>query len=143
MHPPQAVAGCENVVAALGVWPSFHDAEVIAFALSRPAPISTGKTEARLTVHVRQYEPRDEGTVRYHLALVRSVLITFRFVGVEALEVSDFNHQNVIDAITFQDSRSPLGATLSVEVESIFGFSGRWHCRFAEVASVVATPGEA
>jgi hypothetical protein len=143
MQAPQTLAGSEMVIAEFGAWPSFHDAEVISFAMQRPVPVALGEAEILMTVHVRRYEPRGEGTASYHLALVKSSLIAFRFLGVEALDVSDFNHQNVIDAMTISETSSPTGATLAVEVQSIFGLGAQWQCRSAEVSAVTREPSEA
>jgi Immunity protein 50 len=75
--------------------------------------------------------------------LVKSVVIAFRFTGIEALEVSEFNYQNVIDTIAFSEASTPSGARIAVEVESIFGFGGQWRCRTAEVTRVVHGQSEA
>lgn len=143
MHNLSALAGAEMVVAEFGAWPSFHDAEVLSFELERSSLVATSSAVARMKVHVRRYEPSNEGTAEYHLALVKSVVIAFRFTGIEALEVSEFNHQNVIDSIAVSEASTPSGARISVEVESIFGFGGQWRCRTAEVVSVVCGPSEA
>ena len=143
MQAPQVLAGSEMVVAEFGTWPSFHDAEVISFELRRLVPANPGETEVRMTVHVRCYETRGEGTSAYHLALVKNALIAFRFVGVENLEVSEFNHQNVIDDILFTEAGSSTSARLAVDVQSNFGFGGQWHCHSAEVSSVSQGPSEA
>jgi len=96
-----------------------------------------------MKVHLREYEPRDEGTAEHHLALVKNVVIDFRFTGVEALEVTDFNHQNVIDGLSVSDASQGASAKLVVEVQSIFGFGGRWQCRSAEVTGVTQGSSEA
>jgi hypothetical protein len=143
MNPPRAIAGSEKVIAALGGWPSFHDAEVLAFELERSCPAASQLPETRMKIHVRQYESRNEGTAEYHLALVKNVVITFRFTGLEALEVRDFNHQNVIDGLAVHDAPQTASAKLVVEVPSIFGFGGQWQCQSAEVTNVTHGPSEA
>ena len=46
----------EEVMSALGRWPSFHDAEVLHFSLYRGATPDEKKSEARRDVQVREYE---------------------------------------------------------------------------------------
>lgn len=90
------IDGSEKVEKALGFWPSFHDAEVISFSVSRALPLDTHFCSAKLVVHVRQYTEVGVGTAEYALAIVKSVLVNFIFNGVSDLSVSEFNHQNVI-----------------------------------------------
>jgi hypothetical protein len=130
------IPGADQVVQALGRWPSFHDAEVLAFTLSRGATPDDRVSDARLDVHVRDYESRNEGTAEYEVVLVKSVVIRFVFSGVENLEIDDFNFQNVIDALTISGVQGEHGEELHVDVESIYGFGGRWLCRSARVESV-------
>ncbi|MGL4438906.1 MAG: hypothetical protein ACRCUE_06505, partial [Bosea sp. (in: a-proteobacteria)] len=69
------IPGTEEVLSALGEWPSFHDAEVIHFSLSRGTMPEEKKFEAQLEVQVRQYETRNGGTAQYELALIKNVII--------------------------------------------------------------------
>lgn len=127
-----AVRGADAVLAEFGgAWPSFHDAEVIRFAIERTEKFGVVAT---LRVHVRRYESRAVGTVDYHQALVQSVFIDFRFTGVEDLSITDFNEQNVIDDIAV--SRD-AGAPMTVEIPGIYGFDATWKCRDLEVTSVL------
>jgi hypothetical protein len=136
------ITGADAVVDALGTWPSFHDAEVLAFELERPA-LKARASEARLKVHVTLYEARNEGTVEYHMALVKSIVVAFRFSGIRELEIFEFNHQNVVDAIVFSEVTTATGKEIAVEVPSIFGFGGKWRCRTAEVIGVFPGPAAA
>jgi Immunity protein 50 len=141
VQTPPFLAGAAAVVAEFdGEWPSFHDAEVLRFGLERESAECEGVV-ATLSVQMRRYESRNVGTVDYHQALVKSVLIDFRFTDVEDISVSDFNRQNVIDDIAF--SGGGAGAAISVQVDGIYGFDGSWRCRGVEVVSVSRGPGEA
>ena len=97
MEITKHIEGFEKVLAALGYWPSFHDAEIISFSLSRALPLEVGVSIAKLTVHVRQYAEVGAGTSEYELAIVKSVLVNFIFKGVSDLSLSELNHQNVIN----------------------------------------------
>jgi hypothetical protein len=133
--PP--IPGTEEVMAALGYWPSFHDAEVLAFTMSRGKNPTDYKSEARIEVHVKEYAPRHEGTAQFEMSIVKNVIISFVFTDVESLQVEDFNFQNVINSIRIeQDISNTAAGKLRVEVESIYGFGATWLCKSAQVAGV-------
>jgi hypothetical protein len=77
--PP--IPGTKEVLSALGWWPSFHDAEVTRFSLSRGVTADAKTSEAELDVQVREYEPRNAGTAEYELVLIKDVIIRFAFTG--------------------------------------------------------------
>ncbi|MFM2449607.1 MAG: hypothetical protein RIS44_2057 [Pseudomonadota bacterium] len=133
---PAQIMGSDRVVALLGYWPTFHDAEVISFCVERAIPFERDHAVAHLAVHVRHFVSVGEGTAQYEQVLSKSVLIRFRFVGVVDLSVSDFNHQNVINAIAVCAIEGDAPGVLRVEVESIWGFGGTWGCSSVLVESV-------
>ena len=131
-----SIPGTEKVLSALGWWPSFQDAEVIRFSLSRGATPDEKESKAQLDVQVREYEPRHEGTVQYELVLIKNVIIRFAFAGVEDVQVEDFNFQNVINSLQIRTEVTEAGQRIRVEVESIYGFGATWVCSSASVAGV-------
>lgn len=134
------IAGANKVVEALGFWPTFHDAEVMAFSAERALPVKSGVTVARLSVHVRQYRTVGEGTAQYAQVLSKSILIRFLFIGACELELSGFNHQNVINSILVTPIETNEPANLLVDIESIWGFGGTIHCSSIEIESVEVLP---
>jgi hypothetical protein len=136
MEITKHIEGFEKVLAVLGFWPSFHDAEIISFALSRALPLEVGVSAAKLSVHVRQFAEVGAGTAEYELAIVKSVLVNFIFKGVSDLSLSEFNHQNVINSITFTDVKLNGEPVISVDIESIWGFGGSLQCSSVAVDSV-------
>ncbi|WP_423228558.1 Imm50 family immunity protein [Pseudaquabacterium inlustre] len=132
--PP--IPGTDEVLSEFGWWPSFHDAEVIHFTLSRGATPEERKSEAQLDVQVREYETRHAGTAQYAQALIKNVVIQFAFAGVEELHVEDFNFQNVINSLNIRRESEAPESKIRVEVESIYGFSASFVCSTARVASV-------
>ena len=135
------VRGAAALLAEFGSeWPHFHDAEVLRFAVERAPIPEVGEVMVSLLIHLRRYEPRGVGTVGYHQVLVKSVVVDFRFKGVDDLSVCDFNHQNVIEAISFSEGDGD--APVSVEVSGIYGFEGSWRCRTVEVVGVSKGPSE-
>ncbi len=91
---------------------------------------------ARLAVLVRRYETVGEGTAHYEQVLRKSVLVRFVFNGACAFELSDFNHQNVINAIRVARVEGNEAAPLLVDIESIWGFGGSLRCSSASIESV-------
>ena len=130
------ITGIEKVVTALGYWPSFHDAEVLSFSVERAVPINSKPNIARLTVIVREYAPEGEGTSQYKLAIVKSALIHFIMVNACDVEMSEFNHQNVINSISVSEISSTDVANLLVTIESIWGMGATFRCSSIEVESI-------
>ena len=129
------ISDSEKVIEALDYWPTFHDAEVISFSVERALPIRNGYSLARLAVHVREYKTVGEGTAQYAQILSKSVLIRIAFAGVTELELSEFNHQNVIDSIKVTHTESN-DDHIQLTIESIWGFGGLIKCKSALVESV-------
>lgn len=136
MPEKQHIVGARKVIEALGYWPTFHDAEVISSSVERGFPFKSGHAVARLAVHVRQYETVGEGTAECHQVVRKSVLVRFVFHGACELKLSDFNHQNVINAITISKQVGDEESRLLVDVESIWGFGGTLQCVSASVEAV-------
>lgn len=137
---PKEIQGTEKVIAAFGSWPCFHDAEVISFSAERELPVRKGGTVARLAVHVREYETVGEGTVDYDIKETKSVLIRFLFRGACDFEISDFNLQNVIDAIDVSLAEANDSADLKVTLEPIWGFGGSLRCESIEIEAAEILP---
>ena len=132
----------ERLTSVFGRWPSFHDAEVIAFSAERALPFKSGATAARVAVHVREYQASGQGTASYQQELRKSVLITFLFLQAEEIQIDGFNHQNVINSLTVQASPSEGRPALEVNIESIWGFGGTFRCSSVAIESVQPLPHE-
>jgi hypothetical protein len=94
--------------------PSFHDAEVIDLALERRNSL------CRIKIHAFE-GTRDLDSEGYFVS-VKHVVVTFQLDRVCELELSDFNHQNVIDGINL--ARLPNGHIL-LELEPCYGLYGK------------------
>lgn len=136
MHVAENIAGIEKVEAALGFRSTFHDAEVISFAAERALPFKSEFTVARLAVNVRCYETVGAGTANYDQVLRKSVLVRFVFNGACEFELSDFNHQNVINSISVAKTGGNDAAPFLVEIEPIWVFGGTLRCTSASVEAV-------
>ena len=142
MSSTEHFVGSERLVSVLGHWPSFHDAEVISIAAERPLPVEVGAATVKLVVHVRNYETRGQGTAKYEQVLTKSVLATFLCRRVADFELSEFNHQNVINSLSAHHSESsehPDSPTV-VTIESIWGVGGTVRCSEIELVAVDLLP---
>lgn len=140
MQTENHIVGSHKVIDVLGYWPSFHDAEVIFFAAERALPLIGGFSAARVAVHVRAYKTVGEGTAQYAQVLSKSILIRFLFNGACELELSGFNHQNVINSIIITSIETKEKANLLVDIESIWGFGGSLNCSSVEIEGVDVLP---
>ncbi|QSI76643.1 Imm50 family immunity protein [Niveibacterium microcysteis] len=142
MSTPAHISGASRVIAEFGLWPSFHDAEVVSFALERALPVQAGSCIARMAVHVRTYETLGDGTADYRQSLLKSAVITFAFHAPAALnlDLSEFNNQNVIDSIRVSSAQAGAPAELEVFIEPIWGFGGGFYCAAVEVESIKVLP---
>ena len=142
MSSTEHIVGSEQLVDLLGHWPSFHDAEIISVSAQRVLPVAVGGASLSLVVHVRKYETRGEGTAEFEQVLVKSVLAHFLCTGVTDLELSEFNHQNVINSLSVHKEPSLEGAssTLVLTIESIWGIGGAIRCAMVELSTVQELP---
>ncbi len=138
MSTVEHIVGSEKLVAALGYWPSFHDAEVVSVSAQRALPVSVHHASVKLVVHVRKYETRGEGTAQYEQVLVKSILASFLCTQVADLELSEFNHQNAINSLSVHEepSADAPDSPLVLTIEPIWGVGGTVRCAMVELSTV-------
>jgi hypothetical protein len=100
---PPEVPGAEELVRWFGYWPSFHDAEVIRISLNR---------EGISRLEVRTVETNGELDANGHFANVREAVVCFELESIGALDLHDFNHQNVVFGIGLKKLRQGYELTL-------------------------------
>jgi hypothetical protein len=135
----KAIAGADEVVRIFGRWPSFHDAEVLRFCVTR-APEDVGPSiEADLHV----FEITDEVAPSAFLVLKHHTLVTFRFVGVTQFRMDGINNQNALMGLAIEDIRGRQleGIRYEVTFDPSFGLSAGFLCR--DVAVIAVRPWEA
>jgi len=135
-NPYHHINGSEKLIAALGEWPTFHDAEIVKFSMERSLPVEVGHNRAKLVIHVSQYASINEDTANYRMIVTKSILANFSFASISDLELFDFNHQNVINSFTVSTIQTNDKANLLVEIESIWGLTGSFKCSAVELESV-------
>jgi len=144
MNAAPQIPGADAVVAGLGDWPSFHDAEVVELRHwrgqmksgdwddSNVLPLLTAK------IHIFKENPTSQHT-----------LATLRFEDVDDYRMEGFNHQNAILglSITVQnrakfESGESLPPYLLVAFQPAFGMSASFSCFRIEVVDAVRCSGE-
>ncbi len=84
-------------MSVFGYWPSFHDAEVLRFSLDRKGHGDPHGPTVESIVHV--FEITSEISPKGQYALAKHSLVTFRFLEVDALELSEFDQRNSLWAL--------------------------------------------
>lgn len=133
MKPEELISGAENVIETIGFWPSFHDAEVISFLVSRALPDQGSATIAKLCVHYREHDAVGVGTADFEYVCQKSLLVELIFSDIHDLSLTDFNHQNVLESI---DLKRLQDLSILVEIVSIWGIGGSIRCNQVAVGAV-------
>jgi hypothetical protein len=120
--------GVENADALLkifGAWPSFHDAEVHSLVISREQP-EAPRIDARIHVFVVTAEIDSSG----HHTLVNHRFVTLQFFRVASLELSGFNEQNALFALTIEpgDPSASEPRRWDISFDSSYGVSAAFSC---------------
>ena len=126
---PESVLGAEKLTSRYGgCWPSFHDAELIELRLHRgnfiAGPSHPDLLGPELIVKIRTWIEAP-GTL--------PTLATLRFGGVEDLEMSGFNHQNVILDLSIKSAADGFDVTF----RAAFGLGIAFHCGEIEVMEAI------
>jgi len=135
MEAHEFIEGHERVIAHLGMWPSFHDAEVFKLSLDR----SSGNPAPTLDLHLRGWVMTSEVTPDGHYKLHGDALFHFRFEGMDELQVTGFNHQNVISSLNLelaQVAGNPERTIIKVELEHCFLFDASFTAQRAQLISI-------
>ena len=116
-----------------GNWPSFHDSEIQAVRLNSGQQNDAGPS-VELDVHVFEVERSVEGGVSF----VNHSLVTMRFDGVEAVELSGFGPQNALDDLVIKDlgTAAAGAAKILVSLPSNNGLGGTFRCEEVTVLAV-------
>jgi hypothetical protein len=135
MEAHEFIDGHERVIAHLGLWPSFHDAEVFKLSLDR----SESKFEPALDLHLRGWVMTSEVTPEGHYKLHGDALFHFRFEGIDELQVTGFNGQNVISSMNLelaQSTEDPQRTIIKVELEHCYLFDASFTAQRAQLVSI-------
>ena len=106
-----AIPGADDVVRWFGMWPSFHDAEVLEVDLKR---------RGRSSVRIHAFRMTKEVDATGHFILDLHALVTFWLEGVSDLELADFSGTNVIFGLALE----PVAAGFRLELSPCYGVAG-------------------
>jgi hypothetical protein len=135
MEAHEFIDGHERVIAHFGLWPSFHDAEVIKLSLDR----SESQSEPTLDLHLRGWVMTSEVTPEGYYKLQGDALFHFRFEGIDELHVAGFNGQNVISSLNLELAHAPDKPELNiikVELEHCYFFEASFTAQRAQLISI-------
>ena len=139
MQAHEFIEGFESVVAHLGMWPSFHDAEVLKIILDR-SNVGTGQELSPvLDLHLRGWVMTSEVTEQGFYKLHGDAVFHLRFEGVFNVQIEGFNNQNVLSAMNLELVAHPREAgrqVLQVELEHCYEFEGSFTAQKARVVSI-------
>jgi hypothetical protein len=131
--------GSELVEEKLGPWPTFHDAEILTMVLDRSGP--TLLVRILVGVPIRPPETWTPEAVQAWTHFE----VSLRFSDIDSLELSEFNHQNVISYLALASITEERPSTLAteervkVEIHSAWGLRGSFTCSGGEVISIEET----
>lgn len=136
------ILNSEAVTEIFDHWPSFHDAEVVSIRLDRGS--ATGPegeaVKPTLEADIYVFEMTDHVEPDGFYESRKHTLVTFAFRGIEELELKEFNHQNVLFELGFQDisDRHLEVVKWAVNFASSFGVEASFLCN--EIAVVRVAP---
>jgi len=127
MDVPAYIRNHQAVVDFFDRWPSFHDANVVAYELgTEPDSIS-------LTLHT--WLMTDEVDAKGYFVLRNHALVAFRFGGLHDVQMDAFRSDNILFGMEISPrSDSP---SFHVELDSVMDMSGSFSAHSGEVVSVV------
>jgi hypothetical protein len=120
------VAGSERLVAAMGHWPSFHDADVRRVERSGDA----------LTVVVHVFQMTSEVDVRGYFVLTKHHLVTFELLGV----IADTLPEGYEGTTLFELVAERTDEGVVIAFESVIGAEWSWQARCAQVRIAALHP---
>ena len=96
------IRGSEQLVALFGGWPSFHDAEIVRLTLDRNM-VGDAAAGPTLTLDVYAFQAGPDVAPNGQYELRNEVLVSFRFLEIDQLELTGFNQQNAIWQLDITD----------------------------------------
>lgn len=136
MEIESKIQNCHLLTDIFGRLPSFHDAEVLSINLSRGKSAYSPESILEATIHV--FEMTSEINERGEYVLRNHVLVKFLFSKIVNLNLTDFNHQNVLNSlqIVHLSDKEEHKVKFRVIFEGIFGVKAKFHCSSVSVESV-------
>ena len=125
------ITGADRLTSRFGTWPSFHDAEVVRLVLDRGG--ANGPT-AEMVVHT--WLMTDKVDDQGYYVLEKHTLVRFLFERVTSIELSEFNHQNVLFELEVAAETVEGGRACRVTLKPSYGLGGTLVCGRVVIADV-------
>lgn len=123
------IAGVTALIEWFGDWPSFHDAEIHELNLVRG-----GISRLRVYTYNLTSKTYERDGKRFFVC-EKHAMVEFALTGIVALELTGFNHQNVVDAIDLDRADDSICLTMV----DCYGMSGKI---YATTIAVSVFPGQ-
>jgi hypothetical protein len=139
MEAHKFIENFERVVDHFGMWPSFHDAEVLKLTVDRTHVATSQELSPVLDLHLRGWVMTSEVTNQGFYELHGDAVFHFQFEGVQNLHIEGFNNQNVLSALNLQvvdDPHSQGRKLLQVELEHCYEFEASFTAQKARVLGI-------
>ena len=127
MDVPTYIRNHEAVVGFFGRWPSFHDANVLAY---EPG---AGTESISLTLHT--WIMTDQVDAKGYFVLRNHALVSFCFGSIHDVQMDTFRSGNILFGLEISPCADP--ASFHVELDSVMDMSGLFSARSGEVVSVL------
>ncbi|MDR0674082.1 MAG: immunity 50 family protein [Zoogloeaceae bacterium] len=137
MEAYRFIEGFERVVAHFGMWPSFHDAEVLKLSVERTR-VATALLSV-LDLRLRGWVMTSEVTEQGFYKLRGDAVFHFQFEGITNLRVAGFNNQNVLSTLNLElidDPNNQYRKILQVELERCYAFEASFTAQKAQVLGI-------
>jgi len=133
VEAPTFLGNYQALLDHFGYWPSFHDANVMAYT----APTADRQT-LDLTLHT--WEMTSEVDAKGYYVLRKHALVAFRFAGVHAASLERFDSGNILFGLNI--TRASDADSFHVELNSVMDMSGDLSATAGEVVSVTPCTSE-
>jgi hypothetical protein len=120
---PEGIEKAELIESIFGGWPSFHDAEIHDIVITRDCD-----SGSQMDIKIHHWQGTGEVDATGHYVSVHHTLTTFRFVGLDDLDIVGFNQQNVISDLEILAVAEP-DSGFSVSMRSLYGCGVTFKCR--------------
>ena len=128
MEAPTFLGNYQTLVDHFGYWPSFHDANVVAYT----TPTADRQT-LDLTLHT--WEMTSEVDAKGYYFLRKHALVAFRFAGIHDASLERFHSGNILFGMDI--ARAGDADSFHVELDSVMDMSGDFSATSGEIVSVV------
>jgi len=119
--PSNLIINGNSLVDKFGYWPDFHDFEILRLKMDRSGPF--------IAMHIYGFRTLKEIDEKGYFKKTNECVITLRFNSISEVVLENFNQQNVLSELTFEERDGLLKTTISTS----FGLCGYIMSKTVEV----------